>query len=370
MGLFALVALPAAGCSCAEDTGMPDGSAQMDAGRVADAAATDGSAGDAHATDAAPTDGGAIDGAADGAAADDTGTGDDSSVVVDDTGAVDAATITMDTGPTVCGLAMCQTHLYQCGNCVDDDGDGLVDAADPDCLGPCGNNEAGFQPMIPGISLTNCTADCFYDQDGGSGNDGCVYDYRCDMLSPDVDPGGPGGTTHCAYSAAISCPPTQTMMCHDVCGPLTPNGCDCFGCCEVTPGSGDYVFVGSNPDPGHDPCSRATLSDPASCRPCTPVADCLNPCDHCELCFGRSTLPADCFPPPPVDAGTDAGFDAAFPDGGHPDAFVPPVDSGVPPNDAYVPPRCPAGSQPCGLPTDPPCPVGDYCITGCCQFFG
>jgi hypothetical protein len=166
----------------------------------------------------------------------------------------------------------------------------------------------------------------------------------------------------------------QPMMCHDVCGPLTPNGCDCFGCCEITPGSGDYVFVGSNPDPGHPSCSRASLTDPASCRPCTPVADCLNTCEHCELCFGRDMLPADCFPPPPVDAAVppnDANIpDATYPDGGHPDAYVPPVDAYVPPNDANVPLRCPVGRQPCGLPTDPVCPAGEFCITGCCQFFG
>lgn len=274
-----------------------------------------------------------------------------------------------DVGTGACFQAMCQSHLYQCGNCVDDDHDGLIDALDPDCLGPCGNNEAGFDPLIPGISLTNCSADCFYDQDGGNGNDGCVYDYRCDPHSPDVNPGGPGGLTRCAYDATrvggAECPPTQTMTCHDVCGPLTPNGCDCFGCCEVTPGSGNYVFVGSVPDPGQPACSRDTLGNPASCRPCQPVADCLNTCAHCELCFGRDTLPADCFPGvdasvPPVDANVP---DAPFPDGGHPDAYVPPIDSGVPM-------RCPAGRQPCGLPTDPACPVGDFCITGCCQFFG
>lgn len=301
------------------------------------------------------------------------GNGFDAPIVPPDTGGapVDTGVVGIDgngfdVGPGGCFQATCQGHLYQCGDCLDNDSDGLADALDPDCLGPCGNNEAGFNPNIPGISLENCSADCFYDQDGGSGNDQCVYDYRCDMLSPDVNPGGPGGVTRCAYDAARAanpsiCPPTQAMTCHDVCGPLTPNGCDCFGCCEITPGSGDYVFVGSNPDAGHEPCSRATLTDPASCRPCTPVADCLNTCEHCELCFGRDMLPADCFPPPPVDAAVPN--DATYPDGGHPDAYVPPIDSGVPM-------RCPTGRQPCGLPTDPACPSGEFCITGCCQFFG
>jgi hypothetical protein len=163
---------------------------------------------------------------------------------------------------------------------------------------------------------------------------------------------------HCGYDSHASCAPTQPTTCHDVCGPLTPNGCDCFGCCEITPGSGDYIYLGSTPSPGHDACSPATLHDPESCRPCTPVADCLNDCGHCELCFGRDTLPPDCFPSP--DAGMPP-VDAAYPDGGHPDANVP--DSGVPL-------RCTNGRQPCGVPGDPLCPAGEYCITGCCQAFG
>jgi hypothetical protein len=341
VGLSAASVLLVAGCSCSSDV---------------DPNADSGIAMDAAVLDAFNTN---------------DGNGFDAPIVAPDTGAsmLDTGAVGIDgngfdVGPAGCFQALCQSHLYQCGNCLDDDGDGLADAQDPDCLGPCGNNEAGFNPMIPGISLTNCTADCFYDQDGGSGNDSCVYDYRCDMLSPDIDPTG-GSPNRCAYDAARAsnpsdCPPTQATTCHDVCGPLTPNGCDCFGCCEITPGSGDYVFVGSNPDPGHPSCSRASLTDPASCRPCTPVDDCLNTCEHCELCFGRDTLPADCFPPPPNDASVP---DATFPDGGHPDAYVPMIDSGVPM-------RCPTGRQPCGLPTDPACASGEFCITGCCQFFG
>src|SRR5690349_21449849 len=31
-----------------------------------------------------------------------------------------------DVGPGGCFAAMCQSHLYQCGNCLDDDNDGLI----------------------------------------------------------------------------------------------------------------------------------------------------------------------------------------------------------------------------------------------------
>lgn len=37
-----------------------------------------------------------------------------------------------------CLPVQCQEHTYQCGNCIDDDDDGLADWADPDCLGEPG----------------------------------------------------------------------------------------------------------------------------------------------------------------------------------------------------------------------------------------
>src|ERR1051326_4388744 len=38
----------------------------------------------------------------------------------------------------------------------------------------------------------------------------------------------------------------------------------------------------------------AALRDPTKCHPCTQVTACLNTCDACELCIGRTTLPAGC----------------------------------------------------------------------------
>ncbi len=165
-------------------------------------------------------------------------------------------------------------------------------------------------------------------------------------------------------------------MCHSFCSPLTPNGCDCFGCCELPAGSGEYVFLGTLGSDGSPTCTLAAAEagDHTACHPCTPVADCLNTCDHCELCLGRTTLPPDCFPPPPPPPPVDAGH---YPDGG-----VIPYDAGPTPPDAATPdaatpdagppppPRCGTGIQPCGLPTDPACPTGQYCITGCCVVFG
>jgi len=88
-------------------------------------------------------------------------------------------------------------------------------------------------------------------------------------------------------------------------------------------------------------------------------------CGRGGLCLGRTELPADCFPPVPVDAGPlpDAYVPVGTDAGPLPDAYVP--DGGTPP------PRCPPGDQPCGLPSDPACPAtAPYCLTGCCIAFG
>ncbi len=290
----------------------------------------------------------------------------DGSVGLD--GAVPDGGVLLPDGGGVCFPAPCSGTIWACGNCMDDDGDGLVDSADPDCVGACDNNEAGYRLNIPGSDTPNCNLDCYYDDDQGSGNDRCEWDSRCDPLEPEAPRcpfRGPG--------MGVSCPDPQSTQCHTNCDAITPNGCDCFGCCELPAGSGSYVFLGSRSIDGSPPCSAATATDPTSCRPCTPVADCLNTCERCELCLGRTAddLDCDCFDPsalpprcrPMIDAGTpvDAGPDAMVPP--RPDAG--PYDAGPPP-----PPRCPSGVQACGLPGDPACPSGFFCQTGCCVLFG
>ena len=50
--------------------------------------------------------------------------------------------ITEDGGFTwTCRRMACGSHLTECGDCEDNDGDGLFDERDPECLGPCDNSE-------------------------------------------------------------------------------------------------------------------------------------------------------------------------------------------------------------------------------------
>jgi hypothetical protein len=256
--------------------------------------------------------------------------------------------VLVNDGGRVCFIAPCQGHIYQCGDCQDNDGDGLVDSDDPNCLGPCSNNEQGLSGNIPGQNNAPCKMDCYWDQDTGSGNDDCFWDHACDTFEQ-----GPPVSTNpeigCNYDPNTKFPGgdkcmdkfnTQSQTCHDVCGPLTPNGCDCFGCCEDPNRPGNFIFAGSTnaADVGTCAADPATMADPTKCKPCTPVAGCANGCGHCELCFGKTMLPPDCFP-----------------------------DGGVQDDGGIIVGQCMPGVQPCGLPGQAVCPSGFYCITGCCQ---
>lgn len=231
-----------------------------------------------------------------------------------------------------CQVQTCQGKVYRCGDCLDNDGDCKVDAADDQCLGPCDNSEDSFYGGIPGQNNSPCKSDCYFDADTGSGNDDCYWSHKCDSLevAPSYAPEG----SQCAYNPNASIPgyngscssafTTQSLECTNYCGPLTPNGCDCFGCCAM-PGAPTTVWLGSENPPGTGSCNSATLNDPTKCKPCTQVAACLNSCDTCELCVGKPTLPPGC-----------------------------------------VGQVCPSGVATCNPLLEQGCPASFSCITGCC----
>ncbi len=338
--LCALLSLVLA-CGGDDDGGTPDGSG-------VDGSGVDGGGVDGGGIDGGGVDGGGVDGSGvDGGGVDGGGV---------DGGGVDGGGV--DAGPTECVPATCDGRQYACGNCMDDDEDGFIDSLDPDCLGACDDNEEGYDLGIPGGEVGRCDRDCYYDTNQGSGDDKCEWDAQCDPLAP-----GP----FCDFvpederTGAIMCPEPQVEACRTNCADITPNGCDCFGCCELPARSGNFVFLGSTDAAGEPSCNPSTVEDPDLCHPCTQVTGfCTNTCGRCELCLGETIddLPDDCFPPPPVDAGpgidggpgsdggTDAGTDAGMPD-----------------------PRCPDGRQPCGAPSDPTCPADHFCLTGCCTLF-
>src|SRR5262249_18850567 len=151
-----------------------------------------------------------------------------------------------------CVVATCQGKVYECGDCIDNDGDCRVDSHDHDCLGPCSNNETSFYGDIPGQNNSQCKQDCYFDADTGADNDGCYWSHKCDPheKAPNYAP----EDNTCSYNLNANIPGTgqsctqlmgaQSQLCHDYCGPLTPNGCDCFGCCTI-PGAPTPVWIGS-----------------------------------------------------------------------------------------------------------------------------
>ncbi|HEY8377153.1 MAG TPA: hypothetical protein VIK91_11720, partial [Nannocystis sp.] len=211
-----------------------------------------------------------------------------------------------------CVPLLCGGKLYDCGDCVDNDGDGKVDAADPECVSPCDDREDTFATGLPGDNVDPCKQDCFFDGNSGSGGGDCQWNLKC-------DPANPGGNS-CPYDPNYkNCPQDQPQTCLEKC--QVPNGCDCFGCCAVTvDGMTRYVYLGDKD------CSLANLD---ACTQCTPNPDCLNPCmpDECELCFAEDELPPGCQEP-----------------------------------------SCPDGQVPCEVDDmgGSGCPEETFCSTGCC----
>src|SRR5690606_20308809 len=103
-------------------------------------------------------------------------------------------------------------------------------------------------PLIPGAATTDCDVDCYFDGDAETGN--CRYSLLCDPLEPraidepgtcascdfigeeNVDQLDVRDGMTCAEVRAALDDPANGPSCMETCGPATPPGCDCFGCCE------------------------------------------------------------------------------------------------------------------------------------------
>jgi hypothetical protein len=233
----------------------------------------------------------------------------------------------------------------QCSDGIDNDGDGLIDLADPECTSAADNDESSYATGIPGDNVDPCKQDCFFDGNSGMGDDGCQWQLQCDPRS---------ANNKCPYDASYvqkhemecSLTASQSPKCLSFCRQFVPNGCDCFGCCAV-PGAATPIRL----DPT---CTSKDFNDPTKCSPCTQVTQCMNPCDRCELCVGKTTVPADCKP-----AGTDGGTTGQGGAGGG----TPGGEDGGGAGGSYGTPTCTeyASCTPAGG-----CPSGSNCVTGCC----
>ena len=163
----------------------------------------------------------------------------------------------------------------------------------------------------------DCKQDCFFDGNSGQGDDGCIWDLRC-------DPENPGADIGCEYTGGNNCnhqPPNQSADCIMFCTQYVPPGCDCFGCCTVCTDSGCVdIFLNSGPD-----CALDNLD---ACQTCTSqITDCGTPCvpEDCQICFGQTEPPDGC-------GGND----------------------------------CPMNFTPCDPDHPDDCPTDFFCYLGCC----
>jgi hypothetical protein len=177
------------------------------------------------------------------------------------------------------GVYLCGDKVCACSDGRDNEPvpDSYIDGFDPECTGPYDNDEATF---ATGEKEGNPRCiDCFFDGDPTSSNDGCQIPTSC------RDEGNNSG----AFGMCDGC--TPSAECVTNCIDRTPNGCDCFGCCQIEDGSQTRLIQLA------DTCSMAVLSDESKCPTCFPNMNydeatsggpCFNPCGPCELCPGRT----------------------------------------------------------------------------------
>ena len=228
-----------------------------------------------------------------------------------ETTAVSASSSGSSGGGGACTPLDCGGAIYACGDCMDNDGDGKVDLADPECVSPCDDLEDTFATGLPGDNMDPCKQDCFFDGNSGGGKGDCAWDLKCDPMSP--------GGDKCPYDENFNnCPDMQTQECVETC--QVPNGCDCFGCCTIAVDGMVYdVYLGD---------ADCSVDNIESCSQCTKNADCDDDCnpEMCEVCFGETEPPPGC-----EEAMCDGGQSCTIDDMGNSD-----------------------------------CPEGYYCATGCC----
>jgi hypothetical protein len=195
------------------------------------------------------------------------------------------------------GVIQCGKHACACSNTLDDDGDDLLDGDDNECIGPADDDELSFATGSEQDRESACQ-DCFFDGNSGAGGDGCRRASSC----------ATAGDARSGSGACKSC--DVTPQCAERCRPLTPNGCDCFGCCEVHLDDGQVVDVMLRTG-----CSLASLADLDVCQRCTKAPECENPCEACELCLGKgpADLPSQCAGSPPACADGEPSCDPQRP---------------------------------------------------------
>jgi hypothetical protein len=193
--------------------------------------------------------------------------------IEEDAAAIDGGFARSEAGQAFCAFE----RLCACSDGKDNDLDDRADGFDNECTGPFDDDEATFRVNDVREQSTPKCSDCFFDGNPGPGDDRCDVSRDCTFVG---EPSQGGSCKTC----------DATPACVERCTTVTPNGCDCFGCCNV--------LVEGTPVPIRlvSTCTMALIREPRACPFCVINDSCFNPCETCEICPGRTLgdLPLSC----------------------------------------------------------------------------
>jgi len=168
---------------------------------------------------------------------------------------------------TAISISACSlTYAQQCADGIDNNANDLIDMADPYCRSPSDNDESSFASGIPGDDQNSPgSLDCWFDGNGGSGDDDCTLHACCLIAGPCPENLSP------QTFDPNECTVSQT--CIDSCQPITKPGCDCFGCCTICPPGQSCTSALVHPVISPT-CTIESLADEAACLPCNAHQEC------------------------------------------------------------------------------------------------
>ena len=141
----------------------------------------------------------------------------------------------------------------QCSDGIDNDGDGKIDYADPECVGGAGQRRELVRDRHPRRQRRRLQAGLLLRRQLGHGRR--RLHVAAQVRSADDERGVPvrPGVRHPARDEC-SLSSSQSQTCVDKCQKLVPNGCDCFGCCAVPGASTPIRLVAT--------CTAKDFGDP------------------------------------------------------------------------------------------------------------
>ena len=141
-------------------------------------------------------------------------------------------------------LSTCDPSKPQCSNGCDDDNDGFIDGDDPECTG--GDRRRRVELRAPASRATTATRPSRTASSTATAATAAAT-AKSTCAASSTDPNCPAEHKNPPFDPS-ACAPDQA--CIDYCAPLTPPGCDCFGCCTVCDGAGCvdiYTTPGDRP---------------------------------------------------------------------------------------------------------------------------